>query len=72
MPFRCPAHSFMKSNTRKLKIEETGDIWQGIKPKIRLMGKWLEQAGFAPGAHVHIVNVSPGLLELRSTSNNPT
>jgi len=53
---------------RRLKIEEHGDAWKGLlKPKIRLMGRWLEKAGFKPGSHVHIVCVSPGILQLRST-----
>jgi hypothetical protein len=53
---------------RKLKIEEAGDFWKKqIKPKIRLMGNWLEQAGFKPGTHVQVVCVSPGVIELRSS-----
>ena len=52
---------------RRLKIEADGDAWKGIKPKIRLMGRWLEQAGFSPGKHVHIINIAPGVMELRST-----
>jgi hypothetical protein len=52
---------------RQLKIEESGDAWKGlIKPKIRLMGRWLEQAGFKPGTRVHVVCVAPGVIELRS------
>jgi Toxin SymE, type I toxin-antitoxin system len=55
------------SHTRTLKIESTGDFWKGhMKPKIRLMGRWLEQAGFKPGNHVHVTCVSPGVIELRS------
>jgi hypothetical protein len=60
---------------RRLKIEKHGDAWKGrLKPKIRLVGHWLEQAGFKPGNHVHIVCVAPGFLELRSTdgSSQPT
>jgi len=52
---------------RKLKIEADGDSWKGtIKPKIRLMGQWLERAGFEPGKHVHVTCVAPGVIELRS------
>ena len=52
---------------RELKIEEEGDAWKGsIKPKIRLMGRWLERAGFRPGHRVHVICVAPGVLELRS------
>ena len=52
---------------RRLKIEEHGDSWNGLlKPKIRLIGRWLARAGFRPGSHVHVVCVAPGVLELRS------
>ena len=52
---------------RTLKIEADGDFWKDlIKPKIRLTGRWLEQAGFRPGDRVHIVCVAPGVIELRS------
>jgi len=55
------------STARTLKIEETGDFWNGITlPKIRLMGRWLERAGFNPGSHVQVTCVSPGVIELRS------
>jgi hypothetical protein len=53
--------------TRRLKIEEHGDAFNGaLKPKIRLIGRWLENAGFKPGNNVHVVFVAPGVLELRS------
>lgn len=70
-------------SVRTLKIEETGDFWKGlIKPKIRLMGRWLEQAGFKAGNRVSVTFIAPGVIELRSTltdtnessldlSNNP-
>ena len=69
----CPAF-FMQLNestkartVRRLKIEEHGDAWNGLlKPKIRLVGRWLDRAGFKPGSHVHVVCVAPGVLELRS------
>ena len=52
---------------RTLKIEADGDCWKGlIKPKIRLMGRWLERAGFSPGNRVQVTCVSPGVIELRS------
>jgi hypothetical protein len=52
---------------RRLKIEATGDFWKGLtKPKIRLMGRWLERAGFRPGNRVHVTCVAPGVIELRS------
>ena len=54
-------------NSRTLKIEADGDPWQGcIKPKIRLRGRWLEQAGFKPGNRVTVRCVSTGFMELRS------
>ena len=53
---------------RILKIEADGDAWKGlIKPKIRLMGRWLERAGFSPGRHVHVTCVALGVIELRSS-----
>ena len=54
---------------RRIKIEAEGDRWKGIKPKIRLIGKWLERAGFAPGGRVQVTSVAPGVLELRSGSD---
>ena len=52
---------------RTLKIEADGDSWKGlIKPKIRLMGRWLERAGFSPGNRVQVTCVAPGVIELRS------
>ena len=51
---------------RTLKIEADGDRWKGFKPKIRLMGYWLERAGFNPGNRVHVTCVAPGMMELRS------
>lgn len=52
---------------RTLKIEEDGDFFKGrIKPKIRLMGHWLERAGFKPGTRVCVTCLAPGLIQLRS------
>jgi hypothetical protein len=54
-------------SVRRLKIEAEGDFWKGLtKPKIRLTGRWLEQAGFKPGHYVHVTCVTPGVIELRS------
>jgi hypothetical protein len=54
-------------HVRMLKIEADGDFFKGlIKPKIRLMGYWLERAGFRPGKRVHVTCVSPGVIELHS------
>lgn len=61
---------FLKPNeppVRTLKIEADGDFFKGlIKPKIRLVGRWLERAGFSPGNRVHVTCVAPGVIELRS------
>jgi hypothetical protein len=52
---------------RLLKIEADGDRWKAVvKPKIRLIGRWLARAGFQPGSQVHVTCVSPGVIELRS------
>jgi len=52
---------------RSLKIEAEGDRWKApLKPKIRLMGRWLEQAGFKPGTRVQVKCIASGLIELRS------
>jgi hypothetical protein len=52
---------------RSLKIEEDGDFFKGrIRPKIRLMGRWLERAGFKPGTRVAVRCLSSGVIELRS------
>jgi len=56
---RCASH-------RTLKIEEEGDFAANrIKPKIRLMGRWLEKAGFRPGGRVQVICRAPGIIELR-------
>jgi hypothetical protein len=54
-------------SVRTLKIEAGGDAWKGtIKPKIRLMGRWLERAGFKPETRVTVRCIAPGIIELRS------
>jgi hypothetical protein len=53
-------------NTRTLKIESTGDFFNGtVSPKIRLSGRWLERVGFKPGHRVEIQIVQPGTMTLR-------
>jgi hypothetical protein len=62
-----PPKLIAHSTIRALKIEASGDFWKGLtKPKIRLMGHWLERAGFKPGNRVHVTYVAPGVIELRS------
>ena len=60
-------HSLYKvMNTRTLKIESTGDFFNGtVSPKIRLSGRWLERAGFKPGHRVEVQISQPGTLTLR-------
>ena len=54
-------------SVRILRIEEDGDFFRhGIKPKIRLTGRWLERAGFKPGTRVSVTCLAPGIIELRS------
>lgn len=64
-----PKTNHVGQGVRTLKIEAEGDAWKGlIKPKIRLMGRWLERAGFKPGNSVQVTCVSPGMIELRSAN----
>ena len=64
-----PTRMEPSSTVRTLQIEAHGDPWKGpVKPKIRLLGRWLEQAGFSPGLRVRVTCVAPGLIELRSPS----
>ena len=52
---------------RTLKIEVHGDFSKGLrKARIRLIGHWLERAGFSPGNRVRVTCVAPGVIELRS------
>jgi len=68
LPTETPGQFESHPSVRRLKIEADGDFWKGlIKPKIRLMGRWLEQAGFRPGNRVHVTCIAPGVIELRAT-----
>ena len=50
---------------RRLKITAAGDRWRGgIKPLVRLTGRWLERAGFAPESRVEVRMVRPGEITL--------
>ena len=65
-------NSVENSHIRTLKIESDGDSWRDrIRPKIRLVGHWLERAGFRPGTRVHVTCVAPGVIELRSVDSIP-
>ena len=62
----------MNAKTRSLKIEATGDFARRkIKPRIRLMGQWLEMAGFKPGHRVEIHSVKAGELTLQFREYSP-
>jgi len=69
------AHEPPKASTpeppvRTLKIEAEGDYFRGrIKPKLRLMGHWLERAGFKPGTRVLVRCLGSGVIELRSETS---
>jgi hypothetical protein len=57
-------------SSRTLKIEEDGDSWLGnTKPKIRLKGNWLAQAGFNHGQRVEVKFIATGVIELRVAVN---
>ena len=61
-----PTDSTPCASSRTLKIGEEGDFCaKRIKPKIRLMGRWLEKAGFRPGGRVQVICRGPGIIELR-------
>jgi hypothetical protein len=72
------AHKPPKASTpeppvRTLKIEAEGDYFRGrIKPKLRLMGLWLERAGFEPGTRVSVRCLGSGVIELRSETSGVT
>lgn len=54
------------SGVRTLKIEAVGDFAENkVQPRIRLTGKWLQNAGFRPGHKVEIFSAKPGELSLR-------
>ena len=64
---KSPLRTEADPAVRKLKIEADGDPYKGvIKPKIRIMGCWLERAGFRPGHHVQVTCLAPGVIELRA------
>ena len=57
---------------RSLKIEAVGDsFYRKIKPRIRLTGHWLEQAGFKPGHRAEINVSGPGELTLQFKEDAP-
>ena len=59
-------------NIRNLAVEACGDRWKKkIKPEIRLMGKWLQKAGFQPGSWVLVVLIADRMIELRAQPPKP-
>ena len=65
-----PKASTPEPPVRTLKIEAEGDYFKGrIKPKLRLMGRWLERAGFKPGTRVSVRCLGSGVIELRSETS---
>jgi hypothetical protein len=59
-------------NARTLKIEATGDFFRGkVKPRIRLTGYWLEQAGFKAGHRVQVRSSEPGTLSVQFIESPP-
>ena len=68
-----PTEAASAPSVRTLKIESDGDAWKGVlKPKIRLMGRWRERAGFKAAFHVQVISVAPGVIELRSSGFDST
>jgi len=60
------------ASRRSLKIEAVGDsFYRKIKPRIRLSGDWLEQAGFRPGHRVEILLSKPGEMSLQFKEEAP-
>lgn len=54
---------------RTLAIERRGGHWKGKQrakefPGIRLIGQWLQAAGFQPGTRVRVTVLASGRLEL--------
>src|SRR5260221_8417865 len=63
----------MRSNVRKLKVEEKFTYVGKLRscPAVRLKGKWLEAAGFRPGKYLELAVISQGVLELRIINERP-
>jgi hypothetical protein len=40
-------------------------------PKVRLKGKWLAEAGLAPGSQIEVTVISRGVIELRLIEPRP-
>src|ERR1041385_6319755 len=70
-PPEWPARNGERSmSARTLAIERTGDFFRDnqrgrVTARIRLVGQWLERAGFKPGHRVEVIVEQPGTLTLR-------
>ena len=55
---------------RRLKVEPMDEqCGRAVtKTMIRLKGRWLKEAGFAPGRHIEVICERPGRLILRDNS----
>ena len=59
-PSRKPAR-------RRLHVYKTGDPYrEGIRPQIRLTGRWLHDAGFLPGDTYTVTIHHDGVLTLQT------
>jgi hypothetical protein len=51
-----------------LTVERTGDFWKNkIIPRLRIAGKWFDQAGFKPGSRVTVRLLQPGIMQITVT-----
>jgi hypothetical protein len=67
-----PPQESSSISRRTLKIETVGDFaYRKIKPRIRISGHWLEQAGFKPGHRVEIHLLKPGEMTLQFKETDP-
>jgi len=59
--------------TRELKVEPWDEQCGRpvTKALIRLKGRWLRQAGFAPGRRIEVICARPGRLILRDAAVDP-
>jgi hypothetical protein len=52
---------------RRLHVYRTGDPYrEGIRPQIRLTGRWLQEAGFGPGDTYTVIIHQEGIITLQT------
>ena len=57
-------------NNRTIKVEEVGDFHKKRTfPRIRLKGKWLDNAGFPPNTRVEVDHSQHGVLIIQLIDN---